>query len=248
MKKVQNIKLVLEYDGTNYHGWQRQKNALTIQEVLESALETLTGQHLKVIAAGRTDAGVHARQQTVNFKIEDNKIPVERFHLALNSILPPDIVVKDVSVEDNNFHARYSCKGKTYCYRILNSRTPSALMRNYVYHISKPLDIQSMKEAAKHLVGTHDFSAFRASGSSTKTSVRTITKLDIIKNGKIIEIWIEGTGFLYNMVRIIAGSLVDVGEGKLPPERIVDILESKNRLLAGKTLPPQGLCLEKVIY
>lgn len=244
---MRNIKLTIEYDGTNYSGWQIQKNAITIQQVLEEALEKLIGNKVALIGSSRTDAKVHARGMAANFKTCCT-IPVEKFPAAINSFLPDDIVVLDAKEVSEGFHSRYSCTGKRYTYRILNRRIPSALLRNYTAFVPLPLDFEEMVKAEECFIGVHDFSAFMASGSSVKTTVRNIRRLDIYKDGDIITIDIEADGFLYNMVRIIAGTLIDVGRGRKNPDEIADIIAGRDRSRAGKTAPPQGLCLEEVYY
>lgn len=242
-----NVKILLEYDGTAYSGWQRQKNALSIQEVLETAISSITDENIHVIGSGRTDAGVHALGQVANFKT-NTRIPIEKLPYAINSKLPKDIVVKHAEKVPEDFHARFSAKSKIYTYTIYNSQFPSPLLRNYSYFCSKPLDINAMKRAAQVLIGTHDFKAFMASGSPVKSTVRHIQRLEVVRNGDIVRLEIEANGFLYNMVRIIAGTLLDVGIGKIDADEMTSIIKSKDRFCAGKTLAPQGLCLVKVIY
>lgn len=242
-----NVKILLEYDGTNYNGWQRQKNARSIQEVLEEAISAITGEKIRVTGAGRTDAGVHAAGQVANFKT-NTRIPVEKLPYAINSRLPVDIVVKEARMVSEEFHARLSAKAKVYSYTIYNAPFPSPLLRNYTYFFPLPLDMGAMKEAASQFVGLHDFSAFRASGSPVKSSVRQINRLEINRCQDLIKIEIEANGFLYNMVRIIAGTLLDAGLHKINPGEVASIIRSGDRDRAGKTLPPQGLCLLKVVY
>lgn len=242
-----NIKLEIEYDGTNYHGWQKQKNSLTVQEIMEKAIGNITGEEIKLIGAGRTDAGVHARGQVANFHT-NTRIPVERLPYAINSQLPPDIVVKSAEIVPEDFHARYSAKSKVYTYNIYNSKYLSPFYRNYSYFFPCNVLIPSMKKAAESFVGEHDFSAFMSSQSSVKNTVRTVKRLEITKEKDLITVEIEANGFLYNMVRIIAGTLLMVGIGKIEPSEIPDIIRSKDRKRAGPTLPANGLFLEKVIY
>jgi len=244
---VRNIKIIIEYDGTNYAGWQRQKNIMTIQEKVESAIEAITGEKTQITGSSRTDAGVHAKGYTGNF-YTDSKIPVEKFTGAINSKLPLDIVILHAFEVPCEFHSRYNSTGKLYSYTIINRYEPVAVGRNYLYHHKVILDIEAMKIAAEYFIGTHDFSAFKNLGSSVKTSVRTITKLEIVKKEDLIKIYIAADGFLYNMVRIIVGALVRVGEGKIKPNEIKDIIVSKERARAGKSVPPGGLCLEEVFY
>lgn len=244
---MKNIKLIIEYDGTRYAGWQRQKNALSIQQMLEEAIHSITGESCQVIGSSRTDAGVHARGFVANFNTNSNIKP-DKFSAALNSKLPEDIVVLGSSLVPEEFHARYSSIGKTYSYTILNRYQPSAIDRNYVYHYRGELDIKTIREASNYFIGKHDFAAFKNTGSSVKTTVRTISKIEVIKNGDYIKFYITGDGFLYNMVRIMIGTLIEIGIGKTKPEYIEYILASKDRTKAGKSAPASGLCLEKVYY
>ena len=232
----------------NLIGWQKQPNKLNIQGTIEKAIEQITGEEVELIASGRTDSGVHALGQVANFKTNSN-IPIEKIPIAINSNLKKSILIKSAEEVDERFHSRLTCKRKTYRYIIDNSRYGTAVYRNLETHIPVLLDIEKMKEAVKYFEGEHDFKAFKASGTSSKSSIRTIYKAEIIKKENE-KIWIEltGNGFLYNMVRIIAGTLVDVGLGKIEPEEIQNIMKSKTRKNAGKTLPPQGLYLVKVEY
>lgn len=244
---MRNIKLIIEYDGKSFNGWQKQPNKLNIQGEIEKAIGEITGEEIDLIASGRTDAGVHSLGQTANFKTNSN-IPIEKFPIAINSKLKKSIVIKSAEEVDERFHSRYSVKSKKYRYTINNSQYGSAIYRDMEYHFPFDLDVQKMQEAAKFFEGEHDFKAFKASGTSSKSSVRTIFKAEVIKNEDRIYIELTGNGFLYNMVRIIAGTLLDVGLEKIKPEEIKDIIESKDRSKAGKTLPPSGLCLIKVNY
>lgn len=244
---MRNIKLVIEYDGTNYAGWQRQNNALSIQQVVEGAIAKLTQESVEVIGSSRTDAGVHAKGFVGNFHTK-SRIPADRFKVAINSKLPSDIVIVKSEEVDESFHARFNSKGKKYSYTILNRYDPPAIGRNYMYHYRSTLDVDAMIDGAVNFIGTHDFEAFRSLGSSIKTTIRTITAIDVNKNGDIITIEICGDGFLYNMVRIISGTLLNVGCGKIKPSEISDIIESKRRERAGSVLPARGLCLEEVYY
>ena len=244
---MRNIKLTLEYDGTNYLGWQRQKVGITLQETLEEAIKLLTKEEIEVTGSSRTDAGVHAKGFVANFKT-NSKIPSEKFREAINYKLPDDIVILKSEEVEEEFHSRYNAIGKTYSYSILNREVPSAIDRNYLYHVKRKLDLESMKEACQYFIGTHDFSAFKTSGSSVKTTVRTITELYIEENSDIIKIYVTGDGFLYNMVRIIVGTLIMVGSNKIKPLEIKDIIASKEREKAGICVPARGLVLEKVYY
>lgn len=245
--KKRNIKLILEYDGTNYCGWQKQPNEPSIEETLESAIKKITKEDVDVIGSGRTDSSVHALGQVANFHTSCN-IPSERFVLALNTNLPYDIAVRASEEVLEGFHSRYDAVGKEYKYMIYNSIIRSPLKRNYSYNVSYKLDRAAMKKALDYFVGEHDFRGFMSTGSSIKGTVRTITHVEFVEDEEIIEITIRGTGFLYNMVRIIVGTLVDVGRGKIDADSIVEIIESKDRNMAGHTAPPEGLYLSKVFY
>lgn len=245
--KERNIKLILEYDGTNYSGWQKQPDAKSIQETLENAILKITGEKVNLIGSGRTDSRVHALGQVANFKT-NSKIPGNRFVKALNSMLPSDIAVRESMEVDDDFHARFNAIGKEYKYLIYNNKVRSPLKRNYSYFVDYDLDIEKMREALDLFLGTHDFRGFMSSGSSIKTTVRTISNIEFIKKEDIIELSIMGNGFLYNMVRIIVGTLVDIGIGKIDITDISDIIESCDRNKAGHTAPPEGLYLSKVFY
>ncbi|MBP3596991.1 MAG: tRNA pseudouridine(38-40) synthase TruA [Clostridia bacterium] len=244
---MRNIKIIIEYHGRGFNGWQKQPDKLNIQGEIEKAIEEITGEKVDLIASGRTDAGVHSLGQTANFKIEGN-FPIEKIPIALNSKLKNSIRIKSAEEVEERFHSRYSVKSKRYRYIINNSQYGTAIYRELEFHIPQKLDIEKMKEAAKYFEGEHDFKGFKASGTSSKSSVRTIYKAEVIEDGDRIKIELTGNGFLYNMVRIISGTLVDVGYGKIKPEEIKDIIESKDRKKAGKTLPPQGLYLVEVTY
>ena len=232
----------------NSIGWQKQPDKLNIQGTIEKAIERITGEQVDLMASGRTDRGVHALGQVANFKTNSN-IPIEKFAIAINSNLKKSILIKSAEEVDERFHSRLTCKKKTYRYVINNSKYGTAIYRNLETHIPIKLNVEEMQKAVKFFEGEHDFKAFKSSGTSSKSSVRTIYKAEVkqMPNDKI---WIEltGNGFLYNMVRIIAGTLVEVGLGKIKAEEINDIMESKRRENAGKTLPPQGLYLVNVEY
>jgi tRNA pseudouridine38-40 synthase len=245
---MRNIKLTIEYDGKDFNGWQKQPDKLNIQGTIERAIETITGEKIDLNASGRTDAGVHSLGQVANFKT-NSKIPIEKIPIAINTKLKKTIrIIKAEEVEER-FHSRLSCKRKTYRYVINNSEFSSAIYRNLECHIPQKLDIEKMRKAAKYFEGEHDFKAFKASGTSSKSSVRTIYKAEVLEreDGRIL-IELTGNGFLYNMVRIISGTLVDVGLGKINPEDISKIIKEEKRENAGKTLPPYGLFLVKVEY
>lgn len=246
--ELKNIKLVIEYDGKEFNGWQKQPNKLNIQGTIEQAIKTITGEEVELNASGRTDRGVHSLGQVANFKTNYD-LPIEKWPLALNANLKKSIVIKSAEEVDEKFHSRLSCKKKTYRYVINNSKCGTAIYRNLETHIPQKLNIEKMQDAIKYFEGEHDFKAFRASGTSSKSSVRVIYEAKVIKMPEErIYIELTGNGFLYNMVRIISGTLVDVGLGKIEPKGILEIIESKERTKAGKTLPPQGLYLVKVEY
>ena len=244
---MRNIKLILQYDGTAYHGWQMQKNAPTVQETLSGAIGRITGAMPQLTGSSRTDAGVHARRFCCNFKTESD-IPLEKLPKAINTYLPPDIVCLEAAECGADFNARFSAKGKCYSYYILNSKLPDAFLRGYSWHFPYKIDIDNMKKAASAFLGEHDFVGFAASGFTVAETVRRIYSLDIEKKGELIKITVKGNGFLYNMVRIIAGTLAFAGCGKIDPCDMADIIESRDRKRAGITAPPQGLCLEEVYY
>ena len=244
---MRNIKLTIEYDGKDFNGWQKQPNKLNIQGTIEQAIKSITGEEIELNASGRTDAGVHALGQVANFKT-NSQIPIDKFAIAINSKLKRSIVIKKAEEVDERFHSRLSCKRKTYRYIINNSEEGSAIYRNLETHIPQKLNVEKMKEAIKYFEGEHDFKAFKASGTSSKNSVRTIYETKIYQKEDKIYIELTGNGFLYNMVRIIAGTLVEVGLGKLEPKDISEIIKEGKREKAGKTLPPNGLYLLKVMY
>lgn len=244
---MKRLKFIVAYDGTNYHGFAKQPNAETIQETIQQAIYKLTQQHVEVIGSGRTDTGVHARGQCCIIDIE-TRIPVERFGKALNSRLPDDIIVRDVEEVTTDFHPRFGVKKKTYRYQILTSKVNDPFLRKYVYFYPTKLDIDQMRKAAKYIVGTHDFKCFCASGATTRTTERTVYSLEINQIDDLIQIDICGNGFLYNMVRIITGTLIEVGRGRIKPEQMENIINSKDRALAGKTAPPQGLMMYDIKY
>lgn len=244
---MRNVKLTIQYDGTHYHGWQTQKNAETVQETVENAVMRITGAKSAVVGCGRTDAGVHAVHFAANFKTE-TKIPCEKLPLALNAYLPPDIICICAEEVPNDFNARYSAKRKRYTYFIQNTKFPDAFKINYSWHFPYRLDADAMKRAAEAFLGEHDFVGFAASGFTVKTTVRTIYSLDVEETDGGVKIDVCGNGFLYNMVRIIAGTLAFVGCGKINAEDMADIIASRDRRRAGITAPPQGLFLSEVYY
>ena len=244
---MKRILLNISYDGTAYHGWQVQPNGITVQEVLQNALETLLGERVKVTGCSRTDAGVHAKDFYCHIDCDD-KFPPEAFLRGLNSLLPNDIAVKGCKEVAPDFHARYNAKGKTYTYLILNSNKKDAFLSRYTWQIERPLNIEKMNAFAEKIIGTHDFYAFSSSGRTVEDTIRTITDCKVEKQGDIVKLTVTANGFLYNMVRIIVGTAVEVSDGKINENSVDDIFKSKNRNLAGVTAPPQGLFLEKVIY
>lgn len=245
---MRNIKIIIEYDGTKYNGWQTQKNGEGIQEIITNAVHQTCKDVKKINGAGRTDAGVHAFGQVANFST-DCKIPIEKVAAAINVFLPKDIAVKSAEEVDESFHARYSAKGKKYTYIVNNSDVRSALDFYREYYFPYQIDYKKMKKASEIFEGTHDFKSFMASGSSIKDTIRTISKIQIKKrdDGRIIFNF-TGDGFLYNMVRILVGTLLEVGVGKIKVEDVNSIISSKDRTKAGKTVPAQGLYLTEVYY
>ena len=245
---VRNIRLVVAYDGTRYHGWQRQKNGLTVQEVMENKLRMMTDGSVRLLASGRTDAGVHALNQVCNFETR-SPIPVDSLWRGLNALLPDDIFIKNAAVVPLDFHSRYRAKSKIYEYRILNREYPNIFRRNALWHIRLPLDVEKMSECLSLIKGTHDFSSFKSSGSGNIDPVRTILVARMERDADaLLRVVIEGNGFLRHMVRNIVGTLVEVGLGRMDAKRFVGILESGDRRLAGRKAPPQGLFLMAVKY
>lgn len=245
---MRNFKMILEYDGTAYCGWQRQDNGLSIQQVLEEAIECITCEKAVVIASGRTDAGVHAMNQVASFK-SGTLLPVHRMFLGINSVLPEDIVIKDLQEVPLEFNALKDAQGKVYVYKILNQCLRPALGRHYFWFVRFSLNIEDMREAASYLIGEHNFNCFCATGCDIKDRVRTLTDILIaVKDEGMLEITVESSGFLRHMVRNIVGTLVDVGRGKLKPEDMREIIESRDRKKAGVAAPACGLFLKEVKY
>lgn len=244
---MRNIALNLQYEGTNYAGWQIQKNANTIEAEIEKAITKLTGEIISVNGCSRTDAGVHAEEYVANFYTEST-IPGDKFVHALNNKLPKDICINSSKEVPMDFHARYHCKKKTYCYTILNKDVPDVFRRNYYNLIRGRLNIDIMKESCKYFIGTHDFEAFKSEGSSAKTTIRTIYDAHIENYNNYIEIYFTGDGFLYNMVRIMVATLIDIGRGKVKPEVIEKGLKTKSKELKKRVAPAKGLMLKKVFY
>lgn len=241
------VLLKISYLGTNYHGWQVQPNGITVQEELQNAVESLYQSRLGITGCSRTDSGVHANEYFCHYDT-DKYIREEGIIAALNIALPNDIAVIDCKYVDDAFHARYSSKGKEYVYNIYTSKTPNPFMYGRCLHISKELDVEKMNRFANDLVGTYDFIAFSSSGRTVTDTVRTIYNCEVLQNEDVITVKISADGFLYNMVRIIVGTLIDVSDGKIDYTSAKRIIESKNRSLAGFTAAPQGLFLNKVFY
>ena len=244
---MKNVMLVIEYEGTNYSGWQRQVGQRTVEEEIEKALRKITKEETKLIGSGRTDAKVHAFGQVANFMTKST-IPASKFKYILNTRLPNDITIRESKEVDMDFHSRFSAKAKKYKYIIYKNKMPSALYRNFSYHISRNIDIERMRSASKEFIGTHDFTSFKGKRSVVKDAIRTIYKIEIQQNKDLIEITIVGKSFLRYMVRIIVGTLLEVGYGNLTREDVREIIASKNRINAKKTAEPQGLFLMKVYY
>ena len=245
---IKNFKIIIEYDGTRYHGWQRQKQDATIQGEIEKALGIITAKHIVVNGSGRTDAGVHARGQVANFRCDTDLSPGV-FQKGLNSLLPEDIVIRECRQVEDTFHARYDVKSKTYHYKIFNHPVPAAMNRSYVWSIRKQLNIMAMRSAVSYIIGSHDFKAFEGTGSPRAHTTRHVRAADLIESdSRLLTFRIEANGFLRFMVRNIVGTLVEVGLAKTSPAEFQQILKSRNRTKAGATAPPHGLCLMKVKY
>jgi len=248
MKYKRNIKLILEYDGSGYHGWQRQKNDLTIQEVLEENIGIITRETVVVLGSGRTDAGVHALHQVCNFKTNSN-IASEPMRSGLNSLLPDDIYIKKLEDVSPDFHSRYSAKSKVYEYRIWNRQEPDLFLRNLIWHVRGKLFIEDIRSCLFLLTGEHDFSSFRSSGSSNRNPVRKMMRAELIQPEEgILNLIFEAEGFLRHMVRNIAGTVMEVGRGRITTEDFNEIFQAKDRRKAGINAPPQGLFLKDVKY
>lgn len=257
---MRNIRLTIEYDGTNYNGWQIQHKGQkrkrgkvkTIQGVLEGALCDLLGEKVRLISSSRTDSGVHAENHTANFR-SSTALTSARIKRALNSLMPPDIVIKEAEEARSDFNSRYDAISKTYRYLICNSDYISPFLRKYAYHFRRPLNLSLMRKEAKALIGRHNFSSFKSArkgndGGQKDNSVRTISRLEVRSKKRLIEIIIEADGFLYNMARNIAGTLIEAGRGRFPSGSVRHILRKKDRRLAGPTSPAKGLCLVNVKY
>lgn len=244
---MKRVKLVVAYDGANYHGWQVQDNGITIEEVLNRTISELVQEDIKVIGASRTDAGVHACGNVAVFDTE-SRIPGDKFSFALNQRLPEDIRIQESCEVDADFHPRYADTVKTYEYNILNRRFELPTKRLYAAFCYYPMDIERMNQAAAYLVGEHDFKSFCSAGAQVQTTVRTIYAVNVTKEDDMVHIRITGNGFLYNMVRIIAGTLMQVGTGLMEPEQVKEILEARDRSKAGPTAVAKGLTLVEIRY
>lgn len=243
---MRNIKITIQYNGENYCGWQKQLDSLGIQGTIEKAIYDITKENVKIIGSGRTDSGVHALGQVANFNIMSS-IPSDKIPNALNAKLPKDISIIECTEVDKEFHARYSAKGKRYRYLIYNNPYRNPIYKDISYHVKYSLDFEKMCKEANSLIGEHDFKGFMSSGSAVKDTVRTIYDISLTKQEDLIVIEVEGNGFLYNMVRIIVGTLVDIGRGKITTS-LKDVINSKSRSNTGHTAPAHGLFLKKVYY
>lgn len=245
---MRNFKIIVEYDGAAYVGWQRQRNGVSVQQILEEALGLITSGKVTLIGSGRTDAGVHAMNQAANFKSATG-LPADKIFRGVNSVLPPDVVIKKLEEVPIDFHAQRDVRSKIYVYRICNQSLRPVLGRDYFWFIRYPLDLEKMREAAQALLGTHDFSCFCATGTDVKDRVRTLTGIDIATGSDgLIEITVEARGFLKYMVRNIVGTLTEVARGKREPREMREIIDSRNRNIAGVTAPARGLFLKEVRY
>lgn len=243
------ILISIAYDGSNYFGWQRQKDKITIQEQLEKTLTKVFNKDISIIGCSRTDAKVHALNQKATFDINFSPIPINKIATVLTNNLPKDIVVNNSSLVDDDFHVRYNAKKKIYKYSILNSNFNNPLLRNYCYHFIPKINISLIQEASKFIIGTHDFKSFCASNTDIKNTKRTIYSFDIKQEeNQLLTFTICGNGFLYNMVRIIVGTLIEIGAFKRLPEDLLTILNKRERRFAGRTVPAHGLTLKNIIY
>lgn len=245
---MNRYKCIISYDGSGFSGYQVQPNKRTVQSQIENTLAKIhKGSHVKIAASGRTDAGVHAKGQVIHFE-SPLSLPADKWELALNSMLPDDISVLSVENADSSFHARFDASGKEYRYFLNQSPKRDPFQRNYAFHYPFPLNLTAMRKASAYLLGTHDFSSFCSARTEVEDKVRTIETIEILQEEERVSFRFVGNGFLYNMVRILVGTLIEVGSGKRQPEEIVEILEKRDRRYAGKTAPGQGLYLWKVVY
>lgn len=244
---MRNIKLTIQYDGTNYSGWQSQRNSLAVQDVIEKAIKKVTGERLRITGAGRTDANVHAAGQVASFRTRTS-LPLIKIKKGINKNLPQDVVIIRTTEVSDDFHSQFDAKTKLYRYKFYTDKPVSPFLRNFVVPVIYELDIDLMRMEAKDLLGRHDFIAFQGSNSPRKDTVRSVRRISIKKRGKIVEFDIEGDGFLYNMVRTIVGTLIDIGRGRFGKGTIKRILTTRDRRLVGWNAPAKGLCLIKVTY
>lgn len=244
---MRNIKLTICYDGTRYSGWQSQKNGLAIQDVIQDIIKRMTGARVTVIGSGRTDAGVHAEAQVANFKTK-TKIPLKKLQMGLNSMLPKDIAITYIEEAALKFNAQKSAKSKLYRYTIMNNDYMDPLRRHFAAKCFFKLNLSSMRKAAGYLTGRHDFRSFQAADEKERSSVRTIKSIKIEKDGDMVHIYVEADGFLYNMARNIAGTLVEVGRGRFEASYVKEIIAKRDRRSSGPTMPAKGLCMVKVRY
>jgi len=244
---MRTILLKTEYDGTAYVGWQIQPNGVAVQEVVESALTQILGEAVRIHSSGRTDAGVHARGMAAHF-LTGSKLPLQAFREGVNRFLPMDVAIREVHEMPAGFHARFSARGKWYRYTIYQHAVRSPLATRTSWHLRTPLDLELMRLAADYLVGEHDFHAFRSSGCVAKTSVREIFQVDVVADGEFVHLDFKGTGFLRNMVRMLVGTLVEVGMGKRVPSDVAKLLSGEAGQICGPTAPAHGLCLQEVWY
>lgn len=242
-----NVKLLITYDGTDYHGWQMQENAITVQECVARAAEKIFAQKISVNGCSRTDSGVHANEFCCNFRFDGERAE-DKIILGMNSQLPEDIRVFSCEYTDIDFHARFDCKGKEYIYKVWNGKTGNPFMQRYSLFYPYSLDEKLLDRQAKDFIGTHDFAAFCAAGSIVKDTVRTVKDFSVKREGDLVTFSVTGDGFLYNMVRIMVGTLLYINAGKIPADTIPDIILSKDRVRAGITVRPEGLYLNKVFY
>lgn len=244
---MRNIKLTVAYEGTDFHGFQVQPRLRTVQGELEQAIRKLTGEEIQVTGSGRTDAGVHAWGQIVNF-YTSSRIPTEKWAIAMNVTLPDDLVIRAAEEVVESFHSRFDAVGKIYRYQIDRGVYPDVFARRYAWHVPYALDVQRMRDAAESLVGRHDFTSFCNAATPLEDKVREVQQISLVERGHLLYLTVQGTGFLWNMVRIIAGTLVDVGRGRIDSQRVSAILQARDRTLAGVTAPAHGLTLLEVLY
>ncbi len=244
---MHNFKVMMSYDGSAYHGFQRQENALAIQQIIEETIERIIGEKTVIYGCSRTDTGVHANEYCFNFE-HSNSITCHGLVRSLNSLLPDDIGIKSCEEVDSSFHARYSCIGKEYIYKIHNSSIKDPFLKDRAYRYNYPIDEKLLNKAAQAFVGTHDFKAFCSTGSTSNSTIRTIDSIEVSRDKDMIFIIVKGNGFLYNMVRIMVGTLIFINEGKISPDAVKTIIDSGERKKAGKTAPACGLYLNRVFY